>query len=202
MKTLILIAFTALLLQCPVRLTVPQPPVVPTRVHTSATLASDLPCKSSLWANTYGAMKRFGRVIDRTRLDYRTELEHRCVKVKGKVVYGPLPQKDGDLKLKIQIDEMTFVLGFYKREDLLKPENHGLLPVEIICHHKPTNTDCADCFKVCEHYTHSVYEPHHGEWIDVTGELVEDTGAAGNPPSPSHGGYEIHPVTSIVRHPL
>ena len=140
-------------------------------------------------------------------------------------MYGPLPQRDGDLKLKIQIDITTFILGYYKEQDLLKPENNGVLTVELVCaaprHRRPNGFDvdpttrkkrfyvhpneespvtdpfCGECVEACRNYHYPVYVPRNGEWIDVTGELIEDTGPGGYPAKVTHAGMEIHPVTTI-----
>lgn len=203
MKTLILITLTLLLLQCGVNLP-PLPPPTATRADSSATLSSDPPCDSSLWLHTYGAMERFGDVIDPTQPANRTVLRHRCVTVRGLIKEGPSQEKDGDIKWKLEVDSLTFSAGLYKKEDLLNAANNGLLTVELVCGTKVTNLDCHNCLKACAGGYKAPYDDKainrftKGKWIDVTGELITDTGAAGTPPRPAHGGKEIHPVTTIA----
>jgi hypothetical protein len=201
MKTLILITLTTLFMQCNVKLP-PTPPPTTTRADSSETLSSDAPCDPKLWAHTYGAMERFGDLIDPAQPGYRKVLKHRCVTVRGLITSGPTTNMDGDVKWKIQIDPLTYMAGFYKEEELLDPDNHGVLAVELVCATKVTNLACANCVKACKDFKarydeNTVKQFAKGKWIDVTGELITDTGAAGNPPRPAHGGKEIHPVTSI-----
>lgn len=203
MKTLILITFTLLLMQCRVRLP-PTPPPTTTRVDSSATLSSDLPCDSTLWQHTYGAMERFGDLIDPNQPRYRTVLRHRCVTVRGLIKEGPSKEIDGDYKWKIEVDPLTFSVGFYAREELLNADNQGLLTVELVCGTKVTNLDCQNCLDACgggykaRYNEQAIQQFSKGKWIDVTGELITDTGSAGEPARASHGGREIHPVTTIT----
>lgn len=64
-----------------------------------------------------------------------------------------------------------------------------------------TDYFCEECYQACKNYKQNIgYMPiKEGDTIDVIGELITDTGAAGNPPQPKHGGREIHPVTRITK---
>lgn len=204
MKTLILITLTTLLLQCP-----PTPPPTKMRADTAATLSSDPPCDRNLWAHTYGAHARFGEPASGP--DARQILKHRCVTVRGQIVSGPMysinketkiPESlDGDVKWKIKVDPLTYMLGFYKEDELLLPGNKGELTVELVCGVNVSNPKCENCRKACDKYK-APYDRRafdqftKGKWVDVTGELITDTGPSDNS-SQAHGWREIHPVTSI-----
>lgn len=193
MKTLILISLTTLFIQCDLP---PTPPPTKIREDTSATLSSDLPCDPQLWARTYGAMERFGE------RPARQVLKHRCVTVRGQIVSGPLRMMDGDVKWKIQVDPLTYQFGFYKEAELLGPGNQGLLTVELVCSTPVTNKGCENCKNACRDYKRlyddkTINQFTKGKWIDVTGELISDTGPSKESPQGGHGWKEIHPVTSI-----
>jgi hypothetical protein len=150
-------------------------------------------------------MERFGDVIDPQNPYYRTVLKHRCVTLRGIIRKGPYFMPDGDVKWEIEVEPATFMLGYYDRQDVLRPENDGLLPIELVCGATVTDLKCNNCKLACGNGYKARYSAQtirqyftNGKWIDVTGELITDTGPAGKPPRPAHGGTEIHPVTSIT----
>jgi hypothetical protein len=219
MKMLILIALTVILFDCG-KVVVPP---LPGKTDGPGQITSVIPCDTTLWAHTYGAMKRFGVVEPKNLNPYdRHALYHRCVyDVRGQVVGKPGEDKDGDYKFTLKLDRSNFMpTGFYSDEELLgkthqSPQaNAGAedtIIVEIVCGAAvtdPQNTEAADA---CRDYSYPGYKPRHGDVIDVTGELVTDTGPIKNTKYDStkplglenmpfivgHGWKEIHPVSLI-----
>jgi hypothetical protein len=146
-------------------------------------------------------MKRFGEPPPPGADPYvRSVLKHRCVNVRGTVTESAHRDGsgDGDVKMKISIDELEYTLGYYRRDELLNEKNHGELTVEIVCAAPVTNTQIQDAVDACRGGpTYPSYVPKKGDVVDVLGELVTDTGPAGSPPVVGHGWREIHPVTRI-----
>lgn len=251
MKILITITLTLFLHQCSVPAP-PIPPPTPTRLHDTAVsgpgpIISDAPCKSEMWTRTYGAMKRFGDEPAQGADPYvRSKMHHRCVTVRGTVRKinppcspgGATPcrgELDGDIKMKIAVDPLTYILKYYSENELVNSHNWNAakkeywLTVELVCaapsQVRPAGSGvhpvtgqranyeypgerspvrdhfCKECVEACRGYRYTGYMPKLGDRIDVTGELITDTGAGGNPPRPMHGGREIHPVTLIKRAP-
>lgn len=141
---------TLLLAQCEIATPPTPPPNTPDRIYeekdgkpTKGPLTSDLPCKTEMWARTYGPMKRFGDLPAPDTPGYpynRSTMHHRCVVVRGTVETIPAVEVDGDIKFQISVDPLTYLLNYYQRGDLVNASNtlapdkvERWLPVELVC---------------------------------------------------------------------
>jgi len=128
--------------------------------------SENIPCDASLWEHVYHS--------------YRLEVREEC-----KVVTGTIEllrkEADGDYHIRLKLDSEQNNLLNEKNYD----EQKGCLVLEPVCANKVTQKDA---IKSCEDFVNSVYIPHIGEHVKVTGSYVLDK---------EHGWMEIHPVTKI-----
>lgn len=138
------------------------------------------PCDPSLWARVYSPQRFEGRPP-----------RHPCVVVTGSIRDVSQIMPDGDLHILFKVDP--------RFEGLLRPSNHGLLTLEVVCADNTPQTHNAR--EPCKGYYNPI--PLRREHllsllykhVSVTGELVHDM-------LEGHGGHtELHPVSRVNRIP-